>query len=171
VSTLRRPSPLWINFGAIAVLAVALVYVLFWPGPQGLPLIKVGIPQRIIALDVSIIGINDADLLNTVRQGREIQVSINNGADLPMTIKSVQTLPRTVVSTQSDGTVKPMPDPRPEMKFSNNLLLHLEGQGYSNKNGIFIGLKRTRVGATVRLRAPKFDGPGSIVDVTASAKQ
>jgi Domain of unknown function (DUF4330) len=156
--------------GAIAVLAVAVLYVLFWPGPQGLPLIKVGIPQRTVALDVSIMGINDSDLAGTLRQGGTMQVSINNAADLPMVLRSIQLLPGTVVSTQRNGSIKPLPDPRPEMGFSNNLLLTLEGKGYANDNGTFIGLKRTRVGATVRLRAPEFDSPGSIVNVVSRDK-
>jgi Domain of unknown function (DUF4330) len=169
VSTASRKLPgQWINLGAIAVLVVALVYLLFWPGPEGLPLIKIGLPQRTIALDVSIMGINDADLASTFSKGEKIQVSINRAPDLPMTVKATQSIPRTVASTQRDGSVKPQPDPRPEMRFSNNLLLTLEGQGYSNDKGIFIGLKRTRVGATILLHAPDFDAPGSIVKVVAA---
>jgi Domain of unknown function (DUF4330) len=169
VSTVNRKLPAqWMNLGAIAVLVVALAYVLFWPGPEGLPLIKIGLPQRTIALDVSIMGINDADLASTFSRGEKIHVSINHAPDLPMTVKSTQPIPRTVASTQRDGSVKPQPDPRPEMRFSNNLLLTLEGQGYANSKGIFIGLKRTRVGATILLHAPDFDAPGSIVKVVAA---
>lgn len=169
MSTASRKLPgQWINLGAIAVLIVALVYLLFWPGSEGLPLIKIGLPQRTIALDVSIMGINDADLASTFSKGEKILVSINRASDLPMTVKSTQPIPRTVASTQRDGSVKPQPDPRPEMRFSNNLLLTLEGQGYANKKGIFIGLKRTRVGATIILHAPDFDAPGSIVKVVAA---
>ncbi len=164
----RRLPSQWINLGAIAVVVVALVYLLFWPGTEGLPLIKIGLPQRTIALDVSIMGINDADLASTFYKGEKIQVSINRAADLPMTVKSTQPIPRTVASTQRDGSVKPQPDPRPEMRYSNNLLLTLEGQGYANDKGIFIGLKRTRVGATILLHAPNFDAPGSIVKVVAT---
>jgi Domain of unknown function (DUF4330) len=149
-------------------MVVALVYLLFWPGPEGLPLVKLGLPQRTIALDVSIMGINDADLASTFSKGEKILVSINRASDLPMTVKSTQPIPRTVASTQRDGSVKPQPDPRPEMRFSNNLLLTLEGQGYANDKGIFIGLKRTRVGATIILHAPDFDAPGSIVKVVAA---
>lgn len=169
MSTLSRRLPgQWMNLGAIAVLAAALIYVMLWPGPEGLPLVKIGLPQRTIVLDVSIMGINDADLAKTFAKGEKIQVSIDHAPNLPMVVKSTQPIPRTVASTQRDGTVKPQPDPRPEMKFSNNLLLTLEGQGYSNKSGIFIGLRRTRTGATILLRAPDFDAPGSIVRVAAA---
>jgi Domain of unknown function (DUF4330) len=169
VSTLSRKLPAqWMNLGAIAVLVVALVYLLLWPGPEGLPLVKIGLPQRTISLDVSIMGINDADLASAFAQGEKLQVSINHAPDLPMVVKSTQSIPRTVNSTQRDGSIKPQPDPRPEMRFSNNLLLTLEGQGYANNKGIFIGLKRTRVGATILLHAPDFDAPGSIVRVVST---
>jgi Domain of unknown function (DUF4330) len=168
VSTVSRKLPTqWMNLGAIAILVVAFVYLLFWPGPEGLPLVKIGIPQRTIALDISIMGINDADLASTFTKGEKLNVSINHAPDLPMVVKSTQPIPRTVTTTQRDGSVKPQPDPRPEMRFSNNLLLTLEGQGYANDRGIFIGLKRTRVGATILLHAPNFDAPGSIVKVVA----
>jgi hypothetical protein len=170
VSTLSRKLPAqWMNLGAIAVLVAALIYLLFWPGPEGLPLVKIGLPQRTIVLDVSIMGINDADLASTFVKGEQIKVSIDHAEDLPMRVKSTQSIPRTVASTQRDGSVKPQPDPRPEMRFSSNLLLTLEGQGYSNDRGIFIGLKRTRVGSTILLHAPDFDAPGSIVKVVSLA--
>jgi Domain of unknown function (DUF4330) len=169
VSTASRKLPgQWINLGAIAILVVALVYLFFVPGPEGLPVVKIGIPQRTITLDVSIMGINDTDLATTFSKGEHIQVSIDRAPHLPMTVKSTQPIERTVASTQRDGSVKSQPDPRPEMKFSNNLLLTLEGQGYSNRSGIFIGLNRTRVGATILLRASDFDAPGSIVRAVAA---
>jgi Domain of unknown function (DUF4330) len=169
VSTLSRKFPAqWMNLGAMAVLVVAFIYLLFWPGPEGLPLVKIGLPQRTITLDVSIMGINDADLASAFSKGEKLQVSINHAPNLPMVVKSTQSIARTVNSTQRDGSIKPQPDPRPEMRFSNNLLLTLEGQGYANKKGIFIGLKRTRVGATILLHAPNFDAPGSIVRVVST---
>lgn len=156
----------WVNLGAIAILVLSLIYVCFVPGPEGLPLIKIGLPERTITLEVSIMGMNDADLATTFRQGEAIQVSINNAPELPMRVKATQTIPRTVASTQRDGTLKAQPDPRPEMQFSNNLQLTLEGQGYANDKGVFLGLKRTRIGATLKLRTPDFDAPGSIVSLS-----
>jgi Domain of unknown function (DUF4330) len=153
------------NGGAIAVLIAALLYLCFWPGPQGLPLIKIGIPQRTMVLETSISGINDTDIQATIRSGDTVEVSIDNSALLPLTLKSVDRLPTTVVATQPDGTVKAQPDPRPEMRFGSNLLLKFEGQGYSTQNGLFLGLKRIRVGSTIKIHGTGVETSASVVDV------
>jgi hypothetical protein len=163
--THRLSQARWMNGGAIAVLVAALLYLCFWPGPQGFPLIKIGIPQRTMVLEASISGINDADIKATIRPGETVQVSIDNSALLSLKLKSAETLPTTVVATQLDGSVKFQPDPRPEMRFGSNLLLKLEGKGYSTPNGLFLGLKRIRVGSTIKINSTGVETFASIVNV------
>ncbi|MGB8703177.1 MAG: DUF4330 domain-containing protein [Thermosynechococcaceae cyanobacterium] len=158
----------WLNLGAIAVLALSILYVFFWPGPEGLSLTKLGLPQRTITLEAVISGINSADIAATLRPGESVQASINNAPELPLMVQSIESLPSTVVATQPQGTVKPQPDPRPEMGFGNNLLIKLEGRGYANPRGVFLGLKRARVATTLRIKARGFEAPASIVDVVVS---
>jgi hypothetical protein len=157
------------NGGAIAVLIAALLYLCFWPGSEGLPLIKVGIPQRIVVLETSISGINDTDIASTFHPGDTLGVSIQNSAFLPLTLKSVDRVPTTVVATQPGGMVKPQPDPRPEMRFGSNLLLKLEGKGYSTQNGFFLGVKRIRVGSTLKIQGLGVETAASIVDVVVQS--
>jgi Domain of unknown function (DUF4330) len=155
----------WMNLGAIAVLVVAVVYLCFWPGPEGLRLIKVGLPQRAVVLETSVTGLNNTDLKSIFRPGDVVNVSIKNSALIPLTLKSVTKVPGTVVATQPKGNVVPQPDPRPEMRFGNNLLLKLEGKGYSNQSGFFLGVKRIRVGSTLVLHGKSVETPSSIVSV------
>jgi hypothetical protein len=166
--TRRSAQARWMNGGAIAILVAALLYLCFWPGPEGLPLIKVGIPQRTVVLETSISGISDTDIQGTFRPGDKVKVSIKNSALLPLTLKSLEILPTTVVATQSDGSVKPQPEPRPEMQFGSNLLLKLEGKGYSTQSGLFLGLKRIRVGSTIKIHGSGFESSASIVDVVVT---
>jgi hypothetical protein len=169
ISTPRRlAQSQWINGGAIAVLIAALLYLCFWPGPQGLPLIKIGIPQRTVVVEASISGINNADLEGTIRPGDTLKVSIDSSALLPLILKSAETLPTTVVATQPNGTVKAQPDPRPEMQFGSNLLLKFEGKGYSTQNGLFLGLKRLRMGSTIKIHGAGVETSASIVNVAVS---
>jgi hypothetical protein len=155
----------WINLGAIAAVAIAFLYLFFWPGPEGLPLIKVGIPQRTIVLETTITGLNDKDVLSTFKQGAAVKVSINNAPRISMKLGSVEKLPNTVVATQPKGLVKPQADPRPEMQLGNNLMVRLEGKGYSTDRGTFIGLKRARVASTIKIYSPGFETPASVVNV------
>jgi Domain of unknown function (DUF4330) len=161
----RLSQPRWINLGAIAAVAIAVLYLFFWPGPEGLPFIKVGIPQRTIVLETTITGLNDKDVLSTLRQGDVVKVSINNAPRIQMKLGSIEKLPTTVAVTQPKGLVKAQPDPRPEMRFGNNLLVRLEGKGYSNNRGTFLGLKRARAASTIKIYSPGFETPASIVNV------
>ncbi|WP_404789406.1 DUF4330 domain-containing protein [Altericista sp. CCNU0014] len=162
----RRSGPAqWMNLGAIAVLAIAFIYLFFWPGPEGLPLVKIGLPQRAVVLEANIAGLNTTDIESTLRPGTEVKVSIKNSALIPLTLKSIERVPGTVVATQPNGNVAPQPDPRPEMRFGSNLLLKLEGKGYSNQSGFFLGVKRIRVGSTVVIDSAGVETPASVVGV------
>jgi Domain of unknown function (DUF4330) len=167
VTSLPRPlaQARWMNGGAIAILIAALLYLGFWPGPEGLPLIKIGIPQQTVVLEANISGINDADLQSTFKPGETVNVSIDNSALLPLTLKSADKQPTTVVATQPNGTVKAQPEPRPEMQYGSNLFLNLAGKGYATPSGLFLGLKRIRVGETIKIHGKGFETSASIVNV------
>ncbi len=155
----------WMNLGAIAVLVAAVVYLFFWPGPEGLPFIKVGLPQRSVVVETNVTGLNNTNLESIFRPGDAVKVSIKNSALIPLTLKSVTKFPITVTATQPKGNVAPQPDPRPEMRFGNNLALKLEGKGYANQSGVFLGVKRIRVGSTLVIQGKGVETPSSIVDV------
>jgi hypothetical protein len=158
----------WINWGAIATVIIALLYLFFWPGPEGLPFVKLGLSQQTIDLEASISGINDSNVSSTFKPGTAVEVSLSNSPRLSMKLKSVEQLPSTVVATQKKGTVTSQPDPRPEMKSGNNLLITLEGKGYANDRGVFLGLKRARVASTIKIYSQQFESPASIVNVSVN---
>lgn len=158
------PKP-WINWGAIALILGTLAYLFFWPGPEGLPVVKAGIPAQTINIEATVTGIKDLDAQTRFQKGSKVTVIIDNAPPQPMSVQTTSLLPNTIVGTQPDGTVKAQPDPRPEMQFSKNLLITLEGSGYANNKGTFLGTKRTRIGSAIRILAPNFETQASVVNV------
>jgi hypothetical protein len=166
----NRPLPArWLNLGAIALLLVSLLYIFCWPGPEGLPLVKLGLSPSTISVEATVSGIKDRDAQARFQQGAQFKVVVDNAPPEPVTIQSASLLPNTVAGTQPDGTVEAQTDPRPEMQFSQNLLLRIAGKGYVNGSGLFIGLKRVRVGSTIRILAPDFETQASVVGIVAQS--
>jgi hypothetical protein len=155
----------WLNWGAIALVLASLLYIFCWPGPEGLPLVKLGLSPSTINIEATVSGIKDREAQTRFQQGAQFKVIVDNAPPEPITIQSASLLPNTVAGTQPDGTVKAQTDPRPEMQFSQNLLLRIVGKGYANGSGLFIGLKRVRVGSTIRILAPDFETQASVVSV------
>lgn len=169
-SSPSRLSPArWLNLGAIAILLASLIYLCFWPGPEGLPLVTLGQSPSTIAIEATVSGIKDLEAQTRFQQGAQFNIIVDNAPPEPITIQSANLLPNTVAGTQPDGTVKAQVDPRPEMRFSQNLLLQLKGKGYANRSGLFLGLKRVRVGSTIRILAPDFETQASVVGVIAQS--
>ena len=157
----------WVNIGAIATVVLALLYLFLWPGPEGLPMVKIGIPARTIQVQATILGINDLEAAGTFQPGKAMAISVDNAPLTPVILESVETLPDSTWATLPDGSIQAQPDPRPETEYSRNVLLTMEGQGYQNRRGSFLGLKRVRVGSSIRVNGFEFDTQASVVAVNA----
>lgn len=164
----RSAPTLWINLGAIAILVATLIYLFLWPGPEGLPLVKVGLSPKPIAIEATVSGIKDTEAEARFQPGATFHVIVDNAPEEPIRVKQATALPNSVTATLRTGAVQAQADPRPEMQFSKNLMLQLEGQGYANGKGYFIGLKRVRIGSTIRIVAPDFETQASVVGVTVN---
>jgi hypothetical protein len=72
---------------------------------------------------------------------------------------------------QPDGSVKALPDPRPEMRFSNDLLMTLNGNAkVADDGGIIFGNKKVKVGTSLELEGSQYNFNSSVVAIRG-AKQ
>jgi hypothetical protein len=164
-SSRNQSSPRWFNWGAIAILAIALLNIFFWPGPEGIALVKIGTPEKPLQIEATLLGINTERALNVFKPGSTLRATIDKNFDATFTLAEVQELSGTVATTQRDGTVKALLDPRPEMGYSKNLLLKFKVQGYTNNNGTYVGLKPIRIGSAIKIVGDEFETAASVISV------
>ena len=100
-----------------------------------------------------------------LKPGEKANFIIRNQRYGQVDIKTVDNIPRTVEVPQPDGSVKALPDPRPEAKYARNLLITLEGKGQLTDGGPVLGNSKVQVGTPVELDGNLFNFKASVIDV------
>ncbi len=157
-----------LDLGAGAVIFIAIAGILFFPGTP----VTQGIAQnklQPIEIDVLVRGVGVSHyekLLQNFEQDNKIDIVIRNQPAGTIEIVSTKTLPRTTPVPQPDGTVKALPDPRPEVELIRDLIITLNGEAEVTGNGVVLeGTKKVKIGTGIRLEGKTYDFNGTIIGV------
>jgi hypothetical protein len=153
-----------LDIGAALVLLAVAVGLLLVPGNTGTSIAQMG-SIKPVEVDVLVMGLSTSQPKTLFAQGEKTNFIIRNQPYGDVDIKKVNYLPRTVTVSQPDGTVKALPDPRPEMAYSNNMLLTLVGQGQETDKGIVLGNNSIKVGTPVELEGKDYSFKASVLEV------
>jgi Domain of unknown function (DUF4330) len=155
-------------FGKFSIidLAAALVILLVVVGVTFGSVAQVGVTKQQIEVDVIVRGLNTSEPDGLVKAGQQASVIIRNEPYGQLTIKSAQRLPRTVVAPQPDGSVKALPNPKPEDRYTTDMLLTLSGEAQVNdKKEVVLGNKKVKVGTTIELEGETYNFNSSVIAV------
>jgi hypothetical protein len=160
-------------FGKISILDVGLALLLVLvvlgsfivPGKSGQSAVQAQLNTKAVEIDAIVIGFNASKASDILKEGENTSIIIRNQPYGEVRLKKVQQLAKTVTASQPDGTVKAFPDPRPESRFSNNLVLTLEGKGQVTKEGPVLGNIPVKVGVPIDLDGKLYNFRASIIDV------
>jgi hypothetical protein len=160
-------------FGKVSILDVSLAVLLLLvlvgsliiPSRSGQSAVQAQLGPKTVEIDAIVIGFNASKPTSIVKEGDNTSIIIRNQPYGEIRIKKVQQLPKTVTASQPNGTVKAFPDPRPESRFSNNLILTLEGKGQVTKEGPVLGNIPVKVGVPIDLDGNLYNFRASIIDV------
>ncbi len=156
-----------LDLGAGLVILLVVLGIFFFPGSSGSSVAKIGATKS-IEVDVIVRGLNvlHADKLRQQFEAeKKTNFIIRNQPSGQVDIKAVKSLPRTVSVPQPDGSVKALPDPRPELAFSADMLMTLGGQAQITKNGPVLGNTKIKVGTPVSLEGLEYDFNASVIDI------
>ena len=82
-----------------------------------------------------------------------------------MDVKDVKRLPRSVAVPQPDGSVQSFPDPRPELGFTIDMMIILEGDAQVNGDAVVFGNNKMKIGNPVSIEGLTYRINTSIVGV------
>jgi Domain of unknown function (DUF4330) len=155
-----------LDAGAALIILMVAVGIFLLPGKtssyaQGSP----------VEVDAIVRGLNAVDPKSILKTGDKIDIIIRNEPAGQVDLKTLEFLPRTLPVPQPDGSVKALPDPRPEMRFSNDLVMTLSGNAKVTEDGrIAFGNKRIKVGTSLELEGPQYNFNSSIVAIRGMKK-
>ena len=99
-----------------------------------------------IEVDVIVKGLNvkDAETLFEEFETEKTKIVIRNQPAGEADIINVNKLPRTIPVPQPDGSVKALPDPRPEVVYAIDMILTLAGQAQVTETGPVLGGQKSK---------------------------
>lgn len=158
-----------LDIGAAFVMLLVVVGIFFFPGTPITQSIVAQTNIKPIEVDVLVRGLSVADfegLKQEFATEKTANIVIRNQPAGKVEIKSTQLLPRTTPVAQPDGTVKALPDPRPEITMIKDLILTLGGKAQITGNGAVLdNTKKVKVGMSIQLEGKNYDFNGSIISV------
>ena len=154
---------------AAGVIGLVVVGIFFFPGTPLTNNIVAQTKQKPIEVQILIRGLGVSNLDNLFQEFEE-----NNQADIvirnqpagKVQLIDSELLPRTTPVPQPDGTVKALPDPRPEVEMIRDLLITLEARAEATNTGFVLpGSKKVKIGSSIQLQGNIYDFNGTVVSI------
>lgn len=156
-----------LDLGAACVIALAIIGIVFFPGTSGSIAQQVGGNQP-VEVDVLVRGLSVRDpqaLLTQLQEETTASIVIRNQPAGQIEVVSTEELPRTVSVPQPDGSVKALPDPRPEVVFVTDMIMTIVGDGQITSNGAVLGNQKVKIGSVIEIDGSDYNFRGSVMDV------
>lgn len=149
-----------LDIGALLVILMVILGVLL----PSTGVAQLGSEVKPVEIDVVVKAFSSAgNPAAPLKQGDKTSIVIRNQPFGEITVASVKEMPRTIIAPQPDGTVKALPDPRPEAALSKDYLVTLAGNARVDKSGPLLGNNKIKTGIPIELEGFGYDFPNLIV--------
>ncbi len=138
-----------LDIGAVLVILMVIIGVLL-PSMSGIA--QVGVKP--VEIDVVVRGLWSNTLL---KQGDTPNIIIRNQPHGKVEITAIKELPRNVPVPQPDGSVKALPDPRPEAGFTRDYFITLRGKASITDDGPVVGNQKVKAGTKIELEGLNYN--------------
>jgi hypothetical protein len=158
-----------LDLGAAGVILLVIIGIFFFPGTPLTQSLVAQTKYKPIEVEVLVRGLSVADfqgLLNEFKQETKTSIVIRNQPAGTIDIIDAEPLPRTTPVPQPDGTVKALPDPRPEINMIQDLIITLAGKADVTDDGVVLeGSKKVKIGIPIQLQGKMYDFNGTVISV------
>ncbi|BFM40762.1 DUF4330 domain-containing protein [Synechocystis sp. LKSZ1] len=158
-----------LDLGAALVIILVVVGILVLPGTSGKSLVAQvqTKPIEVAAIVRGLNVLNVQTLMDEFKTEKQTNIIIRNQPAGQVEILKVEELPRNLAIPQPDGSVKALPDPRPETAFSNDLILTLTGKAEITPTGVVLGNQKIKVGTVLELEGKGYNFNASVINIQA----
>jgi len=157
-----------LDLGAALVMLLVAVAVFLVPGTSGSSVAQLGVQTKPVQVDAIVRGLTVSDpaaLVQSLQDSKTVNVIIRNQPYGELDVVGVKQLPRSVAVPQPDGTVISLPDPRPELDFTLDMMITLAGDAQITDDGPVLGNNKVKVGTPLELEGQTFRFNAPVVGV------
>ncbi|MBE9203659.1 DUF4330 domain-containing protein [Synechocystis salina LEGE 06099] len=155
-----------LDLGAALIILMVAVGIFVLPGSSGKSIIAQANAAS-IELTAIVRGLNvlDPQVVLDEFKAEKTNIIIRNQPAGQVEVVNVQELPRNLAIPQPDGSVKSLPDPRPESNYSRDMLLTLKGRGDVTSTGMVLGGQKVKIGTVLELEGKNYNFNASVVGI------
>ena len=153
-----------LDLGAALVILLVIVGIFVVPGTSGKSMVA-QVQTKSIEVDAMVRGLNvmnPEDLLRDFKEEKKTNIIIRNQPAGQAEIVNVRELSRTIAAPQPDGTLKSLPDPRPD-NFSQDMILTLGGKAEMTPTGAVLGNQKIKIGTVLELEGKTYNFNASVI--------
>jgi Domain of unknown function (DUF4330) len=154
-----------LDLGAACVILLVIVGI-FFPSSGG-SIAQVN-ETKPIEVDMLVRGLslnNPVALKQEFEKEEQADIIIRNQPAGAVKVKSIKELPRTVSVPQPDGSVKALPDPRPEVTFIQDFILTISEKGQITEDGLVLRNQKIKIGTPIEIDSTNYNFKGSVMDI------
>ena len=156
-----------LDLGAACVILLVIFGIFFYAGPTG-SIAQINDRTTEIEVDIIIrwLGLSDPQAIKQeFEKQNKADIIIRNQPAGQVKLQKVTFLPRTVNVPQPDGTVKALPDPRPELNNMKDLVITFRGEGQITSGGAVLGNQKVKIGSQIELDSINYNFKGNVMGV------
>lgn len=156
-----------LDLGAALIIFMVIVGIFVVPGTSGKSIVA-QVQTKPVEVDAIVRGLNvlnPESLMQGFQTDNKTNIIIRNQPAGQVEILKVQELPRNLAIPQPNGSVKSLPDPRPEARFSQDMILTLGGNAEMTPTGVVLGNQKLKVGSVLELEGKSYDFNASVIDI------
>ena len=157
-----------LDLGAALIILLVFIGIFIVPGPSGSIAQVGGGKTDKIEVEVLIRGLMIRDpqaLLQEFNTKTNAKIIIRNQPSGQVEIQSAKQLINHVAVPQPDGTVKALPDPRPEVAFSTDMIVRMVGEGRITDDGAVMANQKLKMGTIIEIDGKNYNFRGTVIDV------
>lgn len=157
-----------LDLGAALVMLLVAVAVFLVPGTSGSSVAQLGVETKPVQVDAIVRGLTVSDpaaLVQSLQDSKTVNVIIRNQPYGELEVVGVKELPRSVAVPQPDGSVISLPDPRPELDLTLDMMVMLAGEAQITDDGPVLGNNKVKVGTPLELEGQTFRFNAPVVGV------
>lgn len=153
-----------LDLGAALVILLVIIGIFVVPGTSGKSMMA-QVQTKSIEVDAMVRGLNvmnPEDLLRDFKEEKKTNIIIRNQPAGQVEIVNVRELARTIPVPQPDGSLKSLPDPRPD-NFSQDMILTLGGKAEMTPTGAVLGNQKIKIGTVLELEGKTYNFNASVI--------
>jgi Domain of unknown function (DUF4330) len=156
-----------LDIGATLIILMVVAGIFLFPGTSG-SLAQIGANTKPIDIDLIVRGLtveNPEAFIVDLQKQNKMKIVIRNQPHGEVTIKSVTSFDRTIAVPQPDGTVKALTDPRPEAKYTADMVITVSDNAQITDDGPVLSSSKVKIGTPIEVEGKTYRFNTSVIGV------